>query len=147
LLVGFAVPTVADAGVFSAFIKGLTKKSAPRATATTVTRSQALQAATGAAITGGAVGLLAGAGLSASPVEEERKAVEEEIQVAIKNREPTYQARVCLHPVKQEFYTVPGWTQFCGDGSKPKNGEAIDLTAYHAGNGTDGTTEATTSAQ
>lgn len=123
----FVVPA-ADAGLLGTMLKGMKSgKGMKGSVPAQVTGKEALKAA-GAA---GVVGMLAGAGLSASPVEEEQEAVEKEIEVAIKNREPTYYARVCLHPEKQEFYTVPEWAKFCPDGSTPKQGEGIDLTAYH----------------
>lgn len=130
----FVVPA-ADAGLFGLMAKGIRSgKGVKGSVPAQVTGKEALKAA-GAA---GAIGLLTGAGLSASPVEAEQEAVEKEIEVAIKNREPVYYARVCLHPEKQEFYTVPQWAKFCPDGSKPKQGEGIDLTAQYSQTDMDG---------
>jgi len=124
----------AEAGWLSTILKGAggkagtsTSKGMATTGAKTVAKKEAIKGAVGA----GAVGLLLGAGLASNPSQAEQAEVEEEIRVAIGNREPVYYAKVCLHPQKQEFYTVPQWAEYCPDGSTPKRSEGIDLTSQY----------------
>jgi hypothetical protein len=123
--------SVANAGILGLILKGASRKGATGTASKGVTKNittrEAKKAALGAAATGGVLGLLAGAGMAASPVPEEKKAVEKELVAAIERGDPVYKARVCMHPVKQEFYTVPEWSKFCPDGSKPRTGKGYEV--------------------
>jgi hypothetical protein len=129
--------SVANAGVLGLLLKGSGTKAATgtasKGVTRTVTTHEARKAAIGAGLAGGMVGLLAGAGMAASPIPEEQQAVEKELIAAIERGDPVYEARVCMHPEKQEFYTVPQWSNFCPDGSKPKTGKGyeVNLSSAH----------------
>jgi len=129
--------SVANAGILGLLMKGAGTKgatsTATRGATKTMTTREARKAAIGAGLAGGTLGLLAGAGMAASPIPEEQEAVEKEIIAAIERGDPVYEARVCMHPEKQEFYTVPKWSKFCPDGSKPRMGKGyeVDLSSAH----------------
>mgnify|MGYP000002871769 CR=1 FL=1 len=82
----------------------------------------------------GVVGVLATVGLSANESDVEQQDVNEEMSVAIERGQEKYQAKVCLHPVKGNYYPVPNWAKTCSNGSAPlvSGRYSIDLVPYQS---------------
>ena len=123
----------AEAGWISKMFKLFSKQTDE--VAETVTRREAREVALTAGAMGagagtllGAGGILTAAGLIANPTPAEAADVEQEIEEAIEAGKTVYEARVCLHPERQEFYPVPDWATSCGDGTEPIEGRGVALT-------------------